>query len=308
MASGFQLVEVQNHGSGTPRDADVKSERSTRWDGALECERAAACSVQGDRDCAIRVLCCLNSDATVPGSGKTARARVGEVGRPRGFYPERYSPLAGTSSYPRVHPSSTVNRPRRSRHGTTRTATRRAVRATRPTRSAIVASVVRTDGPRGGRRTEVRVRKSEHYAVEINPPDYCLDRPGMPVRREEIDPPSRALREALRQANFGPAGAQVDQWEAEQPALARFKDDGPSAHLARVAPQLRCLPSGRLPASLAGGHGGLLCRSHRASGKSVRLLELSRRAIFTLSTDLPTFGGAMLNPAPTIPSPAAGPA
>jgi hypothetical protein len=94
---------------------------------------------------------------------------------------------------------------RRSRRPVSRATARRIARATRPIRSAIVVSVARTDGPFGGRRSE-RVSKSEHDAVEINRPDDRLDRPGIPVRGEEIDSPSRAFRELLREADFGPPG------------------------------------------------------------------------------------------------------
>jgi len=260
-APSFQLVEVQNHGIGVPGDADVKSERGTRRDGALQCERAAASSGQGDRDCAIRVLCCLHSDAPLPGSGKAARARVGEVGRPRGFDPVRYSPLVGTSFHPMVHPSSpTRPRPsratrRRSRPAPTRATTRRAVRATRPIRPAIIASVGRTDGPPGWRRTEARVSKSEHNAIEVNLPDYRLDHPGTPMRREEVKTPFRAPLNGSVRRTLAPTWAQVDQRKSQK-AVARFKDDRPRADLARIAPQVRRLPSCRSPASLAGEHGG----------------------------------------------------
>jgi hypothetical protein len=55
-----------------------------------------------------------------------------------------------------------------------------------------------------------------------------------------------------------------------------------------------------LPASFAGGHGGLVYRrhraSHRAGDKSAGSQELSSRAIFALSRGLPTMGCAMLDP------------
>jgi hypothetical protein len=82
---------------------------------------------------------------------------------------------------------------RRSSRAVSCATARRTARATRPIRSAIVDSVPRVDGPLVGRRTE-RVSKSEHEPVEVNPPDYCFDHSGVPVRREEIDAPSRALR------------------------------------------------------------------------------------------------------------------
>ncbi len=287
-APGFQLVEIQSHGVGIPRDADVKSEIGTRRDGVLKCERAAASSVQGDRDCAIHVLCCLYRDVIVPGGRKATRVRVGELRRSRGLYPERHSTLVETPFHPMGHSSSSFTG-------------RRADRDTRPIRPAIVTPVARTDGSRGRRRTEARVSKSEHDAVEINPPDYCLDRLGMPVRREEIQAPSHALGEALRQTDLRPAAAQVDQWETEQPAVARFKHDGPSAHLARVAPQLRCRPSRCLP---AGDHAGLEWSrdraSRRASHKSANRHELGDRAILALSTGFPTMGVAMLDQAPHV--------
>jgi hypothetical protein len=120
------------------------------------------------------------------------------------------------------------------------------------------------------------------------------------MRREEIEAPFSALADRLREAYFGPARAQVDQRKAQQ-AVARFKDDRPQADRARIAPQLRRLPLCRAPVSLAGEHGGWAYRRHRASDKSVDPLELSRRAIFALSTPLPTFGGAMLDlPAPHV--------
>ena len=188
---------------------------------------------------------------------------------------------------------------RRSRRAATRATARRAARTTRPIRSAIVASVAPTEGSRAWGCSEVRIGKSEHYAVEINPPDYCLSHPGTPVRRQEIDPPSRALRESLREAHFGAAVAQVNQRKEQQMALARFKDEGPPASLARVAPQLRRLPSYRLSAPLAGGHGRGGYRRHRASQRvgstSENSRELNSRAIFALSRGLPTMGGAMLD-------------
>lgn len=154
---------------------------------------------------------------------------------------------------------------RRSRQPAIRATARRAARAIRPIRSAIVASVAPTEGPRGWRRTEARVKKCEHDPVEINAPDDRLDHPWIPVRREEIDPSSRALCESLRETDFGPAGAQINQWKSQQLARARFKDDCPPAGLAGVTPQLRCLPPCRLPARLLGEHGGWAYRRHRAS-------------------------------------------
>ena len=121
------------------------------------------------------------------------------------------------------------------------------------------------------------------------------------MRREEIETPFRALPDRLREAYFGPARAQVDQRKAQQ-AVARFKDDRPQVDLARIAPQLRRLPLCRAPVSLAGEHRGWAYRRHRASVKSVGPLELSRRAIFALSTLLPTVGGAMLDLSPALPS------
>ena len=158
-------------------------------------------------------------------------------------------------------------------------------------------------GPRGWQRADARASESEDQAVKVNPPDYCLDRSGTPMRREEIETPFRALLEDLREAHFGPAGVQIDQRKS-QPAVARFKDDRPRADLARIAPQLRRLPLCRAPAGLVGEHGGWAYRRHRASPKSMGPLELSRRAIFALSTPLPTFGGAMLDVSPLMPSPA----
>ena len=132
------------------------------------------------------------------------------------------------------------------RRRATRATARRAARATRPMSAS----------PRGRRHTVARVSKSEHDAIEINPPDDRLDHPGMPVRREEIDPPSRALAEPLREADLGPAGTHVDQWKSKEVAGARFKDDRPPASLARIAPQLRRLPSCRLATRLAREHRG----------------------------------------------------
>jgi hypothetical protein len=193
---------------------------------------------------------------------------------------------------------------RRNRRPVSRATARRTAQATRPIRSAIVASASRIDGPLGGRRTE-RVSKSEHDPVEVNPPDYCFDHSGVPVRREEIHAPSRALRESFGEANFGPAVTQVDQWQSQQPALARFKDDRPSADLSRIAPRLRRLPSCRLPARLLGDHGGWAYRRHRASYRSGDTLKgshaLSCHAMFALSTGVPTVGVAMLDqPAPHV--------
>ena len=123
------------------------------------------------------------------------------------------------------------------------------------------------------------------------------------MRREEIETPFRALRERLGEAHFGPTWAQVDQ-RSSQPPIARFKEDRPQADLARIAPQLLRLPLCRAPTSLAGEHGGCAYRRHRANDKSVGPLELSSRAIFALSTGLPTMGFAMLDQSPGIPSPA----
>ena len=189
---------------------------------------------------------------------------------------------------------------RRSRRPSNRHSARRAARTNRSLRLAIAASVAPTEGLRAWRRSEARIRKPEHDAVEFNPPDDGLDRLAMPVRREEIDPRSRAFRESLREVDFGPAGTQVDQWKSQQVALARFKDDGPPAKLARMAPQLRRPPSCRLSFSrLDREHGdGGYSRpraSHRASDKSEDPRELSGRAIFALSTGLPTMGRAMLD-------------
>jgi hypothetical protein len=197
-----------------------------------------------------------------------------------------------------IRPRRTTRR--RSRRAANRATARRAAWTTRPISSAIVTSVGSTEGLHGWRHTEARVSKSEHYAVEINPPDDRLDHPGIPVRRKEIDPPSRALRESFRKADFGPAGAQVDQRKSQQPAFARFKDNGPPAGPARIAPQLR-LPW-RAPAGLVGEHGGWAYRRHRASGKPVCPLGLSSRAILALSTGLPSIGFAMLEQSPRIPN------
>jgi hypothetical protein len=187
---------------------------------------------------------------------------------------------------------------RQSRRAANRAAARRAARDIRPIKSAIVASVAPTGGPRGWRRPEARVTKSEHDPVEINPPDDRLDHPRMPVRREEIDSPSRAFGESLRETHFGATAAQVNQWKSQQLALARFKNDCPTARLAGVPPRLRRLPPCRLPARLLGEHGGWVYRRHRASHRSGDTLKgsraLSSHAIFALSTGLPTMGGAML--------------
>jgi hypothetical protein len=183
---------------------------------------------------------------------------------------------------------------RRSRRAAIRATTRRAACATRPIRSAIGAS-----GRAAWLRPEARVSESEHYAVEINPPDDCLDHPGLPVRWEEIDPPSCAFRESLREADLGPAGAHIHQWKSQQVALTRFKDDCPPARLARIPPQFGRLPSCRLTARLLGEHGGWEFSRHRASHRSGDTVKgpraLSNRAIFALSTGLPTMGGAILD-------------
>lgn len=189
---------------------------------------------------------------------------------------------------------------RRSRRPSNRHSARRAARINQSLRLAIAASAAPTEGLRAWRRPEARIRKPEHDAVEFDPPDYGLNRPEIPVRREEIDPRSRAFREALREMDFGPAGTQVDQWKSQQVPLPRFKDDGPPATLARMAPQFGRLPSCLLSfARLDRGHGGERYSrpraSHRASDKSEGPRELSRRAIFALSTGLPTMGLAMLD-------------
>src|SRR5882724_1852188 len=150
-----------------------------------------------------------------------------------------------------------------------------------------------------------RVSESQHNAVEVNPPDYRLDDSGMPLRREEIDARCGALPESLRESHFSPAGTQVDQRKAQQPPLPCFKDDWRPAGLARIAPQLRQASLCGPPAGFVGEHGGWAYRRHRASGRSVGSRELSRRAIFALSTGIPTFGGAMLDPLPAIPGPCA---
>jgi hypothetical protein len=155
---------------------------------------------------------------------------------------------------------------------------------------------------RCGCRPDLSLRgssKSEDYAIEINPRDDCLDHPGMPVRREEIDAPVRPLCESLREADLGPTGTQVDNWQLQQPAFARFKDDRRPADLARMASQLGRLLSSRLAAGFVGEHGGRKYRRHRASRRAGDKLpdrrELSSRAIFALSTGLPTMGFAMLD-------------
>jgi hypothetical protein len=192
---------------------------------------------------------------------------------------------------------------RRSRRPATHASTRRAAWATRPIRSVTVASVTRMDGSLGGRRTEARISKSEHEAVEINPPNDCLNHPRIPVRGEEIDSPSRAFREVRREADFGPTRAHVDQWKSQQVSGARFKDNRPPAGLARMAPQFRRVPACRLTTHLAWEHGGWAYRRHRASDKSLRPLAVSSRAIFALSTGLPTMGCAMRDQSPRIPRP-----
>jgi hypothetical protein len=112
-----------------------------------------------------------------------------------------------------------------------------------------------------GRRTGARVTESKHYAVEINAPDHHLNGSGMPLRREEVDSPSRAFRESPREANLGSAGAQVDQRKSQQPALSRLQDDRPSTCLARVASRLGRLSPGRIHASLIGEHCGFTLRT-----------------------------------------------
>jgi hypothetical protein len=124
---------------------------------------------------------------------------------------------------------------------------------------------------RCGCRPDLSLRgssKSEDYAIEINPPDDCLDHPGMPVRREEVDAPVRPLRESLREADLGPTGTQVDHWQSQQPAFARFKDDRRTADLARMASQLGRLLSNRLAAGFVGEHGGREYRRHHASRRA----------------------------------------
>ena len=108
------------------------------------------------------------------------------------------------------------------------------------------------------------------------------------MRGEEIEARFKAFLERLRETYLGPARAQVYQWKS-LPAVARFKYDRPPANLARIPPQLRCAP-----ADLE-RHGDWADRRHRASGKSVNALELSCRAIFALSTGLPTMAFAMLD-------------
>jgi hypothetical protein len=118
------------------------------------------------------------------------------------------------------------------------------------------------------------------------------------MRREEIETPFRGVLERLREANFGPAWVQVDQRKS-QPAVARLKDDRPRTDLARIASQLRRLPLCCAPAGLVREHRGWAYRRHRAnhrgSHKSVGQRELSCRAIFALSTGVPTMGFAMLD-------------
>jgi hypothetical protein len=160
----------------------------------------------------------------------------------------------------------------------------------------------RANGPRGWGQRDARTGESEHNAVEVNPPDYRLDCPGAPMRREEIETPFRARLGHLGEAYFGPAWVQVDERKS-QPAVARFKDDRPRADLARIASQLRRLPLCRPPAGLVGEHGGWAYRRHRASNRSVVLLELSSRAIFALGRGLPIMGFAMLGQSAGIPSP-----
>ena len=207
---------------------------------------------------------------------------------------------------------------RRSRRAAIRAAAQRAARATRPSRSAIFARrpvpatvalpgrgargwlpgpqprAGRANGLRGWWRSDAHPSESEDYAVEVNPPDDRLDRAGTPTRWQEVETPSRALLERLREAHFGPTGAQVDQ-RSSQPPIAGFKDDRPQADLARIAPHLRRLPLSPASTGFVKGHGGSAYRRHRASGKFLVPLELSRRAIFALSRGLPTMGFAMLD-------------
>jgi hypothetical protein len=117
------------------------------------------------------------------------------------------------------------------------------------------------------------------------------------VRGEEIEARFSALLGRLRKAHLGPARAQVYQWKS-LPAVARLKYDWPPADLARIPPQLRCAP-----ADLERRHSDWADRRHRASDRTVILLELSSRASFALSTALPTFGGAMLDPLSAVPGP-----
>jgi hypothetical protein len=51
-------------------------------------------------------------------------------------------------------------------------------------------------------RSDARTSELEYNAVEVHPPDDCLDRPGTPMRREEIEAPFRALLEGLCEADF----------------------------------------------------------------------------------------------------------
>ncbi len=153
---------------------------------------------------------------------------------------------------------------------------------------------------RGWCRNAARTSEQEHDAVEVNPPDYCLDRPGTPMRREEIEAPFGAFPERLNEAHLGAAWTQVDQGES-QPAVARFKDDRPGAELARIPPQLGRLPVGRSSGGLSGTHSGRACRRHRASDKSAALQQLSNRAILALSTGLPNIGFTMLDQSPGLP-------
>lgn len=99
------------------------------------------------------------------------------------------------------------------------------------------------------------VGESQDNAVEVNPPDDRFYHSWMPVRGEEIDAPSRALGELLREVDLGPARAQVDQWKSEQPTIMCFEDYRPPADLARIASQLRCRPTSRAFAGLARRHG-----------------------------------------------------
>jgi len=104
------------------------------------------------------------------------------------------------------------------------------------------------------------------------------------MRGEEIEARFTALLERLREAYLGPALVQVDQRKS-QPAVERFKYDRPPADLARIPPQLR-----RAPAALERRHGDWAKRRHRASDRSVILLELSSHANFALSTAVPRVG------------------
>lgn len=104
------------------------------------------------------------------------------------------------------------------------------------------------------------------------------------------DSPSRAFRELLREADFGPPGAHVDHGKSQQVAGARFKDNRQPAGLARMAPQFRRVPACRLATRLAWEHGGWAYRRHRASDESSHPLAVSSRAILALSTGLPTMG------------------